>query len=93
MMNVKYYSCPRCLIQKCYQPADPPKGRRCPSRKNSIVTRISNRPYDPALGLATALETIAGQRGIQYNLTVVDARLQLFRERDNNIRNLASMIK
>ena len=42
----------------------------------------SHRPYRPALGITTALEEIAQNRGIYYDEEVVDACLELF-TRDN----------
>jgi HD-GYP domain-containing protein (c-di-GMP phosphodiesterase class II) len=41
----------------------------------------SHRPYRPALGVASALYDIAGERGILYDTDVVNACLLLFNEK------------
>ncbi len=46
-----------------------------------VEAMSSHRPYRPALGIQTALDQIAQQRGILYDREVVDACLSLFREK------------
>jgi PAS domain S-box-containing protein/putative nucleotidyltransferase with HDIG domain len=46
-----------------------------------VEAMASHRPYRPALGIETALEEIAGQRGVLYDPIAVDACLRLFREK------------
>lgn len=46
-----------------------------------VEAMMSHRPYRPGLGLDTALEHIAGYRGVWYEPQAVDACLRLFREK------------
>jgi len=46
-----------------------------------VEAMASHRPYRAALGFDTALEEIAGKKGIIYDSAVVDACLLLFREK------------
>jgi HD-GYP domain-containing protein (c-di-GMP phosphodiesterase class II) len=49
---------------------------------SDVVDAIaSHRPYRPALGVASALYDIAGERGILYDTDVVNACLLLFNEK------------
>ena len=53
---------------------------------SDVVEAIaSHRPYRPARGIDTALEEIKTKRGILYDPDVVDACLNLFRERGYKI--------
>jgi PAS domain S-box-containing protein len=45
-----------------------------------VEAMASHRPYRPGLGIHKALDEIARNRGILYDLEVVDACLKLFRE-------------
>lgn len=45
-----------------------------------VEAQSSHRPYRPALGLQKALDDIRRGRGIRYDLQVVDACLNLFKE-------------
>ena len=42
----------------------------------------SHRPYRPALGIDKALEEISQDKGILYDLKVVDVCIKLFKEKD-----------
>lgn len=42
----------------------------------------SHRPYRPSLGIDTALDEITSGRGIKYDSNVVDACMDLFKEKD-----------
>lgn len=46
-----------------------------------VVAISSHRPYRPTLGIDKALEEIIQNRGILYNLEVVDVCLKLFKEK------------
>ena len=46
-----------------------------------VESMVSHRPYRPALGMQVALEEIEKNRGILYDSRVVEACLQLFREK------------
>ena len=46
-----------------------------------VEAMSSHRPYRPALGLEKALEEIRRGRGIQFDARVVDACIELFREK------------
>jgi putative nucleotidyltransferase with HDIG domain len=46
-----------------------------------VESMASHRPYRPALGIDAALNEIEKNRGTQYDNTVVDACLRLFREK------------
>lgn len=46
-----------------------------------VEAMSSHRPYRPALGIQAALDEISQKRGILYDREVVDACLQLFREK------------
>jgi len=46
-----------------------------------VEAMASHRPYRAALGIEAALEEITKNRGILYDITVVDACLKLFREK------------
>ena len=48
---------------------------------DTVEAMTSHRPYRPAVGLALALYEIERGRGVLYDADVVDACLQLFRER------------
>jgi PAS domain S-box-containing protein/putative nucleotidyltransferase with HDIG domain len=45
-----------------------------------IESMASHRPYRPALGIETALDEIAGNKGVLYDDDVVDTALKLFSE-------------
>lgn len=47
---------------------------------DTVEAMTSHRPYRPAVGLDAALAQIAQGRGVEYDATVVDACLALFRE-------------
>ena len=47
-----------------------------------VEAMSSHRPYRPALGIETALEEIAKNRGVFYDAKAVDACIKLFREKD-----------
>jgi len=46
----------------------------------------SHRPYRPALGIEKAMEEISKNKGIYYQLEVVDVCLKLFKEKDFNFK-------
>jgi HD-GYP domain-containing protein (c-di-GMP phosphodiesterase class II) len=46
-----------------------------------VEAMASYRPYRPALGIEAALEEIEKNKGILYDVAVVDACLKLFREK------------
>jgi PAS domain S-box-containing protein len=46
-----------------------------------VEAMASHRPYRPALGIPMALEELETNRGILYDISVVDACLKLFREK------------
>jgi PAS domain S-box-containing protein/putative nucleotidyltransferase with HDIG domain len=48
---------------------------------DTVEAMASHRPYRPALGIDTALEQIAKDKGILYNADVVKACLHLFKEK------------
>lgn len=50
-----------------------------------VEAMASHRPYRPALGIPAALEEITANRNILYDMTVVDACLRLFRDRNYRI--------
>ena len=45
----------------------------------------SHRPYRPSQGIDKALEEISQQKGVLYDLVVVDACLKLFSEKGFNL--------
>jgi PAS domain S-box-containing protein len=47
-----------------------------------VEAMASHRPYRASLGIEAALEEIEKNKGILYDVSVVDACLRLFRERD-----------
>ena len=47
-----------------------------------VESMASHRPYRPALGIETALDEIRKNKGILYDIDVVDACMKLFREKD-----------
>jgi putative two-component system response regulator len=47
-----------------------------------VEAMASHRPYRPSLGIDKALEEIANNRGVLYEVKIVDACLKLFRSRD-----------
>jgi HD-GYP domain-containing protein (c-di-GMP phosphodiesterase class II) len=46
-----------------------------------VEAMASHRPYREALGIEAALEEIEKNKGILYDIAVVDACLRLFREK------------
>lgn len=52
-----------------------------------IEAMASYRPYRPSLGLDKALEEISENRGILYDVEVVDASLKLFKEKNFKFRD------
>jgi HD-GYP domain-containing protein (c-di-GMP phosphodiesterase class II) len=46
-----------------------------------LESMASHRPYRPALGVDAALEELEKNKGILYDLEVVDVCLRLFREK------------
>lgn len=55
-----------------------------------VEAMSSHRPYRPGLGLDSALEEIARQRGVLYDPAVVDSCIALFREKKFTFEQLAS---
>ncbi len=49
---------------------------------DTVESMASHRPYRPAAGIDSALREIEGNRGILFDIGVVDACLKLFREKD-----------
>ncbi len=47
-----------------------------------VEAMTAHRPYRPALGLSTALEEISKNKGILYDIEIVDACIKLFNERN-----------
>jgi HD-GYP domain-containing protein (c-di-GMP phosphodiesterase class II) len=47
-----------------------------------VESMASHRPYRPALGIDAAMKEIENNRGILYDIGVVDICLRLFREKD-----------
>jgi HD-GYP domain-containing protein (c-di-GMP phosphodiesterase class II) len=47
-----------------------------------VESMASHRPYRPALGIDAAMKEIENNRGILYDIGVVDICLMLFREKD-----------
>ncbi len=47
-----------------------------------VESMASHRPYRPSLGIEAALEEIEKNKGILYDVTVADACLRLFREKN-----------
>jgi PAS domain S-box-containing protein len=50
-----------------------------------VEAMASHRPYRPSLGIDKALEEISQQKGVLYDLVVVDACLKLFSEKGFNL--------
>ena len=50
-----------------------------------VEAMASHRPYRPGLGVDNALNEIAKNRGVHYDLEVVDACLRLFHEKNYRI--------
>ena len=48
---------------------------------DTVEAMASHRPYRPGLGINTALNEIEKNRGIYYDVAVVEACLRLFREK------------
>jgi len=51
-----------------------------------VETMASRRPYRPGLGINAALEEIEKNKGIFYDITVTDACLRLFREKNYQLQ-------
>ena len=57
------------------------QGARILAVADSVEAMASHRPYRPALGIDTALNEIEKYKGTRYDARVVDACMNLFREK------------